>query len=80
MKLGDVKVKSDPFGGGDCGRDNWYQCLTKPITCKWVPCWRRNVTYLAECLRCQDEGVLAEYHGETCKSLQVRSASHMDKL
>ena len=37
-KLGKTLIKSDPFGGGDCGRDNYFQCLTKPITCKWVPC------------------------------------------
>ena len=31
QKLADVLVKSDPFGGGDCGREKCYPCLTKHL-------------------------------------------------
>ena len=37
-----VLVRSDPFGEGDCGRDNCHPCLTKSTSLKWKPCWRQN--------------------------------------
>ena len=79
-KLGEMMIKSDPFSGSDCGREDCYQCLTKHITCKWTPCWRRNITYVATCLRCKDEEVTAQYHGESCNFLKARASSHMEKL
>ena len=79
-KLCDLLVRSDPFGGGDCGREKCYPCLTKSISLKWQPCWRKNLTNTAVCLRCKDEGVEAVYHGESGKSLYQRTQWHIDKL
>ena len=79
-KLVDLLTKSDPFGGGDCGRENCYPCLTKHISLKWLPCWRRNLTYKVVCLRCKDREIKAEYHGESKDSLQKRALGHMEKL
>ena len=45
-----------------------------------IPCWRRNLTYVATCFRCKEAEVVAEYHGESCKSLYDRAKSHMEKL
>ena len=41
-KLRELLVKSDPFGGGDCMRKGCRPCLSKAITLKWKPCWRRS--------------------------------------
>ena len=79
-RIGDILVRIDPFGRGDCMRGNCFPCLTKHLTCKWVPCWGQNITYMATCFRCKEAGVKAVYHGESCKSLQNRAASHMEKL
>ena len=79
-KLGDMLIRSDPFAGADCRRKDCYQCLTKSITCKWIPCWRRNSTYMATCFRCKEKGVVAVYHGETSKSLYTRALQHVEKL
>ena len=36
--------------------------------------------YVAVCLRCKEKGIVAEYHGETGKSLNRRAQGHMEKL
>ena len=79
-KLQDLLTRSDPFTGGDCGRPKCYPCLGKAVSLKWMPCWRVNVTYAAECFRCREEGIRAVYHGESGKSLYHRTQTHMDKL
>ena len=61
-------------------REDCAQCLTKAITCRWVPCWRRNLTYVATCFRCKEENKVAENHGESAKSLYARAKSHLEKL
>ena len=47
---------------------------------KWLPCWRKNLTYKVVCRRCKDKGIQAEYHGESGKSLFDRAKGHMEKL
>ena len=73
-------VKSDPFGGADCGQEKCYLCLTKSIYLKWKPCWKKNSTYAAYCQRCKVNGIRAEHHGETGKCLFTRVGWHIDKL
>ena len=79
-KLEHLLTKSDPFAGADCGREKCYPCLTKHISLQWKPCWRKNLSYKVVCLRCKDNGIRAEYHGESGKSLHDRAFGHMDKL
>ena len=79
-KLEDLLTRSDPFSGADCQREKCYPCLTKAISLKWLPCWRVNCTYIAECFKCKEEGKKAVYHGESGKSLHIRSQKHMEKL
>ena len=44
-KLTELLVRSDPFGGQPCGREDCMPCLSKPATNKMIPCWRTNLTY-----------------------------------
>ena len=64
-KLVDLLTKSDPYSGADCGREKCYPCLMKHISLKWLPYWRRNLTYRVDCQRCKNKGIRSEYHWES---------------
>ena len=61
-------------------RDGCRPCLSKAITLKWKPCWKRSCNYMVECHRCKEEGITSVYHGESCKSIQRRALGHVSKL
>ena len=79
-KLTDLLVRSDPYGGLPCGREDCLPCNSKAATNKMIPCWRTSLTYKATCNRCKSKGIKAEYLGESSKSLRDRSSAHRKAL
>ena len=87
--LADTLVKNDPMGSFLCGRDGCWNCKEveededtttpshrKERKRKKLPCWRRNILYKAECLRCRKNGIKATYTGESGKSIYRRALGH----
>ena len=88
LKLEQILVQRDPWKGWDCRRVDCVVCLQKPQHNTKADCNRESTTYRATCINCkqntpeqtvnEDESDvnIAEYIGETCKSLYVRGGKH----
>ena len=76
-KLVDILRNKGPEYGHPCGREKCHPCKNGDQRMKF-PCWDRLVLYRAYCLACKEKGVVAEYIGETGKSLHQRSSKHYE--
>ena len=85
--LTQILTKSNPWGGGDCGRGGCILCQTKAETGKNLTqsCTKRNIVYetwCADCLKKSEdtngvEGGTYKYIGESAKSAFERGANHL---
>merc|ERR1711954_221555 len=79
-RLGDLLRNKGPNYGQECGRESCHPCKARESQKKKYPCWDRSVLYRAFCLRCKEEGKVAEYIGETGKSVHQCSSYHYDSV
>ena len=79
-RLGDLLRNKGPNYGKECGRESCHPCKARDSQKKKYPCWDRSVLYRAFCLKCKEEGKVAEYIGETGKSVFQRSSNHYDSV
>ena len=76
IRLGDLLRNKGPNYGQECGRESCHPCKARDSQKKQYPCLDRSVLYRAFCLKCKKEGKVAEYIGETVKSVYQRSYNH----
>ena len=69
--------KSDPWSKSKCTRADCFPCTT---TDKGGNCSKSNVTYQIVCLRCQDQGIVSHYKGETSRNMYSRGVEHLRDL
>merc|ERR1712081_157731 len=79
-RLGDGLRNKGPNYGNECGRESCHPCKARNSQKKRYPCWDRSVLYRAFCLKCKEEGKVAEYIGETGKSVFQCSSNHYDSV
>ena len=70
-------VRSDPFEGGKCSREN---CLPCKAGAKNSKCSKRNILYESSCLECLSVGRDSDctYVGESSRSAYERALEHVD--
>ena len=69
-----ILTKSDPWAGGQCGRQHCLICSTEE---GGGDCRRRNVTYKTQCLLCKEKGEKEKvYIGETSRTAYERGSEH----
>lgn len=75
-QLQSLLTRSDPWAGGDCGRDKCAICTqdweTKPN------CRKSNTTYRTVCQLCKAQGDRSTYVGESSRSLYERIGEHRE--
>ena len=65
--------KSNPWAGGNCGRDACIICRHER---GGGDCKKRNITYKTECLRCLESGKVRQYFGESARTGFERGQEH----
>ena len=77
MKLGQMLQRKDPFlKVCDCKPSiNAFEKTGKIIDCK-----KNNVHYEAACRKCNENGIVRKYDGETARNIHTRSKEHYDNL
>ena len=94
VQLKNILVKTNPWAGADCGREDCLPCQTKKETGQGAdkPCHRRSCIYETWCETClerdqktaEDDGEDPEkvpkykYIGETSRSSHLRGKNHQD--
>ena len=94
MQLKQLLVKSNPWAGRDCEREECLVCQTREESGegKGKTCWKRNLIYETWCGSCQakDENAAREagdepkevklykYVGESSRSAYLRGKNHLD--
>ena len=75
-QLTGLLTRSDPWAGGDCGRETgsiFSQDWDKKPNCR-----QSNTTYRITCQLCLKEGIKAVYIGETSRSMYKRMREHKE--
>ena len=73
MMVKRILHKSNPWAGGNCGRD---ACLVCRYEKGGGDCKKRNVTYRTECLKCHESGKMRQYLGESARTGFERGLEH----
>ena len=74
IKLKSLLQRRDPFNS-QCKTVNCKPCQNVYGSSS-SKCREMNVTYKAQCIKCEDEGKERVYYGETCRNLNIRSQEH----
>ena len=77
VNLVDLLGSKDPWGKMPCERDDCWNCCDEA---SMGQCRYEGVTYSITCLGCLEKGVVAEYTGESSRSLYQRGAEHIRDL
>ena len=72
-KILDVLGERDPWGRSPCQRLDCWSCRHKASAGQ---CSHEGVVYSIICLGCKKDGILAEYTGESSRSLYQRGREH----
>ena len=73
MKIIDILGTKDPWAGLPCSREDYWSCRREGNEGKGQI---ENVTYRISCLGCLKNNVIADYTGESSRTLYCRGAEH----
>ena len=77
-KLIDLLRNRGPNYAQPCNREKCHPCKPTGHPAGRFPCWDRSVLYQAYCVPCRNNGITAEYIGETGKSIHQRSVTYYE--
>ena len=77
--LKDKLCRNNPWSKVKCGRE---LCITCPSSKEGMggECRKEGVVYEITCMKCKEEGVTAEYVGQSARTGQRRGCEHLEDL
>ena len=76
VPLKSIFHRSDPWDNVKCGRSDCFPCQKD----SGGSCRRSGVTYQILCLECKNNGIVAQYKGESGRNMYCRGKEHLSDL
>ena len=77
LKLKDILCNKDPWDNIPCGRMECFPCVTEGGEGK---CRKENIVYTISCKGCTQDGINAEYTGESSRTIFCREKIRLEAL
>ena len=71
----DRLCRNNPWSKRNCEREDCISCTTGEK--EWGKCKQEGVVYRIKCLKCEGDGTLSEYWGETARTAFERGEEHV---